>query len=66
MTKDQARTAIVSEWLSLDPRLRDTQKQLAMFAKAATERYRFPHESDRTRAIEEWLAAARMLEHAQG
>ena len=60
MTRDQARSTIVSEWLALDPRLRQTEKELLQFAAAAKERHRFPADAKAEEVIADRLRQAQL------
>lgn len=58
MTLEQARRAIVDEWLALHPGLRATDKQRKDFAVAASGRVRFPEKGDRAETIQSWITEA--------
>jgi hypothetical protein len=55
MLKDEARAAIVHEWLSLPTSSRATEHQAFLFAIAAKERYRFRCNGDPYQHIKGWL-----------
>ncbi|MCL4713719.1 MAG: hypothetical protein KJZ75_02335 [Hyphomonadaceae bacterium] len=57
MLKEDARQAIIREWLSLPATERATQHQAHLFTIGAMQRYRFRAPGDPHQHIMGWLAA---------
>ncbi|MCX7358393.1 MAG: hypothetical protein NT015_09670 [Alphaproteobacteria bacterium] len=55
MLKDDARDAVVREWLALPRASRATEHQAFLFAIAAKERFRFRCSGDPYQHIKGWL-----------
>ena len=53
--ENEARRAIIREWMSLPREQRRTEEQAAAFARKAIEKHDFRSSSDRARRILVWL-----------
>jgi hypothetical protein len=55
MTENDARQAMVADWMARQPQERQTEHQAAVFAMKAMQRYPLRGDRDRYRTIMRWL-----------
>jgi hypothetical protein len=62
MTKEEAKRAVLRDWIALPSQMRKTQVDALVFAMSVKDKYRFRCSGDRYQVIKGWLQD-RIQEH---